>query len=283
VGSLDSAMERLDIQEQNVKREGDTNGDGTGKKDRKKEAVVTKNPSCDKEEQNPTQRYIPYKDCDGNSGKYKGTWKNGRPEGKGQFIYDNSDIYVGGWKKGRKFGEGMMMLRNRERFQGIWKDNSHADGKITYNSSKENYQGAVHYTDELRRHGVGTLTLASGATCSGRWKDGYLTGPWKSSNNGGNLKNQNQTNKERYEAHLLVDPHKKYHDYLETFSKKMGETTLKTVANVTSQLVRSSKEKQKRERKTKVELSTAAVVDDDLPRVPGLHGDTDCPALGNSK
>ena len=48
-----------------------------------------------------------------NGDKYKGQWKDGKKDGKGEINYDNGANYNGDWKEDLKSGRG----KNLEQFQ----------------------------------------------------------------------------------------------------------------------------------------------------------------------
>ncbi len=86
---------------------------------------------------------------------YRGTLRNGKPQGMGTRTFANGDFCEGAFFDGQ--------------LQGQWK------GKETYAS------GAVYVGSfvEGKRQGMGTLTLANGDFCEGSFVDGKRRGQWK--------------------------------------------------------------------------------------------------------
>jgi len=59
---------------------------------------------------------------------YDGTFRNGLPDGKGKYVYDNGNIFTGYWSKGLKNGQGKFVyyLGGKEYVQkGYWKDGNY--------------------------------------------------------------------------------------------------------------------------------------------------------------
>lgn len=54
---------------------------------------------------------------------YDGTWKNGKMEGKGKFVYPTGGVYEGEVKDGRRHGKGSYAYPNGRLYIGDWHDN----------------------------------------------------------------------------------------------------------------------------------------------------------------
>jgi hypothetical protein len=78
---------------------------------------------------------------------YKGTFKNGYPEGTGKYTWKNGDYYFGNWKKGVKEGKGEMhtMINGKDSvLTGYWK-------KDVYSSEYEHPFKIYSTTTEIGR------------------------------------------------------------------------------------------------------------------------------------
>jgi len=80
---------------------------------------------------------------------YVGTFKNGLPDGKGTYTYNNGNVYSGEWSNGLKSGKGKFKYSVNGKtttLVGFWKDGEYAgpskpadDYRITNISGIENY------------------------------------------------------------------------------------------------------------------------------------------------
>jgi serine/threonine protein kinase len=61
-------------------------------------------------------------------GSYDGEWKDGRPEGQGTVVYANVLTYTGGWKAGQYDGQGTLELAGGDKYVGEFK-NGQKNGK----------------------------------------------------------------------------------------------------------------------------------------------------------
>lgn len=62
---------------------------------------------------------------------YRGTWRNGWPEGNGLRIYKDGSYYLGEWKYGKRHGHGQMWYSNKSWYHGEWvNDSKQGLGKI---------------------------------------------------------------------------------------------------------------------------------------------------------
>lgn len=56
------------------------------------------------------------------NGIYKGSYKNNKKEGQGEFHRHAGDIYVGEWKGGKKHGIGLWINSSGESYSGRWQE-----------------------------------------------------------------------------------------------------------------------------------------------------------------
>lgn len=65
-----------------------------------------------------------------NEGEFFGRFENGKRHGEGVFHYKNKDIYSGSWKYGKKDGHGTYIFdANRMKISGIWINGEIEKGK----------------------------------------------------------------------------------------------------------------------------------------------------------
>src|SRR3712207_9538738 len=78
-------------------------------------------------------------------GVYKGEMAGGKPNGKGNVLYDNGNTYEGQFVKGKRHGSGVFTFADGEKYEGQWFQNQqHGDRKSTrLNSSHANISYAV--------------------------------------------------------------------------------------------------------------------------------------------
>lgn len=113
--------------------------------------------------------------------RYDGQFRNGKPNGKGRFLYaekpDNYFItkeYVGEVRNGMRHGRGGMYLHGSiPYYKGEFRnDKYHGQGYLIL-SSGGIYEGEFKNGE---RTGKGTLTLPSGTKCTGEFVDGEMEG-----------------------------------------------------------------------------------------------------------
>jgi hypothetical protein len=54
--------------------------------------------------------------------KYKGQFKNGKPDGKGKMAFDDRRYYEGEFLRGKFHGQGTMHLDDNVQIKGKWRD-----------------------------------------------------------------------------------------------------------------------------------------------------------------
>jgi len=98
---------------------------------------------------------------------YDGFWRNGRPHGKGKYLYGDGKTYTGDWHGGHATGVGEAQYSSGHVYEGDWKDGKfHGKGYMTYKSGIV-YEGK--YRDG-KRHGYGELRYPSGYVYKGEFK-----------------------------------------------------------------------------------------------------------------
>ena len=55
-------------------------------------------------------------------GNYVGELKNGKPHGKGTYIWKNGTKYEGEWKDGERYGQGRFTFTDGSKYEGEWED-----------------------------------------------------------------------------------------------------------------------------------------------------------------
>lgn len=104
-------------------------------------------------------------------GHYKGTIKDGLPEGYGTMTYDSGSVYNGNWLKGKWNGEGLY-INNSDTIFSNWKNGELGDN-ISYITQTLNYEGS---TFDGKISGIGVLQQIDGSYYSGMWYEGQREG-----------------------------------------------------------------------------------------------------------
>jgi len=114
---------------------------------------------------------------------YEGNWKNDRREGKGTMFYDDGSVYDGSWKKDKKDGQGILRLKDGTIFKGRWSnDVMEPLGEIRFLCGST-YQGEIK---DLKKHGKGVWKMHNDWMYEGDFKEDLMDGFGKcSSKNGG--------------------------------------------------------------------------------------------------
>lgn len=106
-------------------------------------------------------------------GKYKGSYKAGKKEGRGTFSWDDGTKYSGQWANDQMEGYGTLTLSDGSKYQGYWR-NGKRDGFGTYTwANGDSYQG--QYRDN-KRSGDGILKMKDGSEYSGQWENNMANG-----------------------------------------------------------------------------------------------------------
>lgn len=108
-----------------------------------------------------------------------GEYVNGKPEGKGQYTWENGSFYVGEFKGGLKHGKGKWRRskdNNSNQYEGEYKgDKKNGYGEFTWASGNQ-YKGG--YKDD-EREGFGKMKWTDGSTYEGDWVRGIQHGKGK--------------------------------------------------------------------------------------------------------
>ena len=68
-----------------------------------------------------------------NGVKYKGDWKDDKPQGKGVMEYADGAKYKGDWKENKRHGKGTYAWPNGDKYEGDWKDDKrYGKGTLVY-------------------------------------------------------------------------------------------------------------------------------------------------------
>jgi len=106
-------------------------------------------------------------------GKYKGTYKAGKKEGRGNFTWDNGTKYAGEWQNDMMKGFGTLSLPDGARYDGYWR-NGKREGFGTYKwENGDSYQGQFK---DNKRIGDGILKMKDGSEYSGQWANNMANG-----------------------------------------------------------------------------------------------------------
>jgi hypothetical protein len=80
-----------------------------------------------------------------NGQKYVGGWANGRPNGRGIFVFEGEsgyDRYEGEWRNGIPHGSGVYLAGDDTRFEGVFREGVMKTGKVFY-SNGDRFEGTV--------------------------------------------------------------------------------------------------------------------------------------------
>ena len=106
-------------------------------------------------------------------GKYTGSLKNGKRDGKGTYIGSDGTKYTGQYKDGLLNGIGTSYYDGEMIYTGQWKDDKY-HGKGTYiDSDGSKYTG--QFKDDVK-HGYGTMIWPDGSKYTGQWKEDKMHG-----------------------------------------------------------------------------------------------------------
>jgi hypothetical protein len=104
---------------------------------------------------------------------YEGDFVNGLQHGKGKMTYPDGAIYEGGYKDGQQHGKGKYKWPDGEGYEGDYVNGKcHGTGKYTY-ANGQVYEG--DYVENIR-HGKGKKTYPDGRVEDGKWENGKFVG-----------------------------------------------------------------------------------------------------------
>ncbi|KAJ8918624.1 hypothetical protein NQ315_013130 [Exocentrus adspersus] len=102
---------------------------------------------------------------------YRGSWKNGWPEGNGLRVYKDGGYYLGHWKRGKRHGRGQMWYADKSWYDGEWVDDMRQGLGVFVRADGNRYEGSW-YKD--KKHGQGRFFfLMTGQIQDGVWKEDY--------------------------------------------------------------------------------------------------------------
>ncbi|KAG5471491.1 hypothetical protein LSCM1_01583 [Leishmania martiniquensis] len=105
---------------------------------------------------------------------YRGEWKADLKHGYGRYTFANGDKYVGQWYMGNRHGKGQFAFANGDEYVGSWRENQmNGYGVFLLASSCDRYEG---YWEEGVRHGQGSLYYGNGDLYDGEWCSGHQQG-----------------------------------------------------------------------------------------------------------
>ncbi len=106
---------------------------------------------------------------------YLGYLRNGRPSGRGVYVYGSGDRYEGEWENGLPDGEGRFILQNDARFEGVWENGYIVRGSAFYPDGTR-YEGTfapLQYVDSdvvtSQPSGQGAFYFANGNRFEGEF------------------------------------------------------------------------------------------------------------------
>lgn len=100
---------------------------------------------------------------------YDGTWKDGKMQGMGRYLFEDGCTYEGSFNNNRPDGEGVANYPHGQVYDGEWQNGQYY-GKGTYTT-----KDGVRYEGDFvfgRRHGKGKISYPSGLTYEGDFFDG---------------------------------------------------------------------------------------------------------------
>jgi hypothetical protein len=104
---------------------------------------------------------------------YIGSFRCGKPHGRGRFSATSGEVYDGEWSDGKKHGFGTYHYNDGSVYEGEFKsDKRHGKGKFVFHNG-DVYEGSW-YLD--RAHGRGTYTYAGGGVYVDNWINGTSSG-----------------------------------------------------------------------------------------------------------
>lgn len=105
---------------------------------------------------------------------YKGKWKNGAPNGKGDMFYHDGRVYSGFWIDGKRSGQGKYIIPINAKdtifYEGTWSQNRLQEGTLT--TKKYTFNGIFkYYSDEIPKPYKGVLEYSYGDKFEGEFAE----------------------------------------------------------------------------------------------------------------
>jgi len=110
---------------------------------------------------------------DGETERYEGDLRDGKPNGRGVETSGRGDRYEGGFRDGKWHGHGVLSWASGNRYEGAFRDGmQHGRGVLTWFNG-DRYEG--EWCDGMQ-NGKGVLAWANGDRYEGRWRNGQPNG-----------------------------------------------------------------------------------------------------------
>jgi hypothetical protein len=108
-----------------------------------------------------------------NSDRYEGNFRNGLPSGQGMYLFANNDRYEGEFATGKFNGKGTFTYENGDSYSGDFRNGQpHGRGTFSFAEMAARYQGEFRY-GQVNGNGV---TFRDGIRCEGTFYDSTLSG-----------------------------------------------------------------------------------------------------------
>ena len=109
-----------------------------------------------------------------NGDVYKGKWKHGAPNGKGDMFYHDGRVYSGFWLDGKRSGQGKYIIpicaTDTIFYEGTWSQNRLQEG--TLSTQKYTFSGTFkYYSDSIPKPYKGTLLYKNGDKYEGEFAE----------------------------------------------------------------------------------------------------------------
>ncbi|OMJ88168.1 hypothetical protein SteCoe_9988 [Stentor coeruleus] len=105
--------------------------------------------------------------------EYNGTFKNGKREGQGVFIWNNGARYTGSFINDKFHGEGLYVWSDKRIYDGMWSEGKlHGKGRFIWPDGRK-YIG--EFCNDYR-HGLGKYFWPNGNAYDGQWYKGKKHG-----------------------------------------------------------------------------------------------------------
>jgi len=105
--------------------------------------------------------------------KYDGMWKDNKAHGQGIFWHIDGDTYEGNWVNGKANGFGKYVHKNGACYEGEWKDD------LQHGKGKEVWADGSKYHGEYwagKKQGHGFYEWSDGSKYEGSWVDNQISG-----------------------------------------------------------------------------------------------------------